>query len=184
MADTIKIEDITSNRINRSILLKLKNNDERFDKLYILTQLIIDQDYDNYNPDDGEDMGWLGYYIGQNTVLQQLTFFGNIRDGSFYKEMSRNTSIQKVHYHQISLDGEVLSMFSPFFKNNNCLVEVRMKFCSLLDETDGARQLSLAIAACSKSLKTFEYTNNRNGWLVEDAIGWLILLHHLVCIRN
>ena len=72
LADTIKIEDITSNELNREILHKLKNNDESFDKLYIIAD--DSGDGDDYIPDDGEDLGWLGYFIGQNTKLQELSF--------------------------------------------------------------------------------------------------------------
>jgi len=49
LADTIKIEDITSNKINQTILQKLKNNDESFDKLYIMSERNDeDERYDEY----------------------------------------------------------------------------------------------------------------------------------------
>ena len=70
LANTIKIEDITSKELNREILHKLKNNDESFDKLFIMDEGTGDND--EYIPDEGEDIRWLGYYIGQNTKLQEF----------------------------------------------------------------------------------------------------------------
>ena len=81
LANSIKIEDITSKELNREILHKLKNNDESFDKLYIIGD--DSGDGDDYIPDEGEDIGWLGYYIGQNTKLQELHFYITIDNESF-----------------------------------------------------------------------------------------------------
>ena len=86
LANTIKIEDITSNELNREILHKLKNNDESFDKLYFIGE--DTGEGDDYIPDEGEDMGWLGYFISNNTNLLELSFYITIDNESFYKEMS------------------------------------------------------------------------------------------------
>ena len=167
LADSIKIEDITSNTHNKSILQRIKDNDNSFDKLTIRHRinvaygLIDPKSYATFN-DDGDSVGWLGYFIGQNTKLQVLQIYETIDDESFYKEMSCNTSIKNVHFNDIGLlEGGVLSMLRPFFTNNYCLVEIKMGYCSM-DEAD-VRQLSLAIEACSKSLKTFDYSNNYSG---------------------
>ena len=72
LADTIKIEDITSCEQNQAILYRLKDNDPT------LTDLSISLDsgssyYDNiYIPRDEKDLGWLGFFIGKNTTLQDL----------------------------------------------------------------------------------------------------------------
>ena len=168
LADSIKIEDITSNTHNKSILQRLKDNDNSFDKLTIrhrinVTYGLIDpKSYATFDDDGDSVMGWLGYFVGQNTKLQVLQVYETIDDESFYKEMSCNTSIKNVHFNDIGLlEGRVISLLRPFFTNNYSLVEIKMEYCSL-DEAD-VRQLSLAIEACSKSLKTFDYTNNYNG---------------------
>ena len=48
LADTIKIEKITSDRRKQSILQRVKDNDERFDKLWICSyeQVVDELDYD------------------------------------------------------------------------------------------------------------------------------------------
>lgn len=71
---SIKITDITSNEINQEILQRLKDNDDSFDKLRILHPpypwVGTSDNNDYYTIIDGEDIVWLGYYIGQSTKLQ------------------------------------------------------------------------------------------------------------------
>lgn len=63
---------------------------------------------DEYFIVDGEDIGWLGYYIGNNTTLHNLYFFHDIIDDeAFYKEISRNKYIQKLTFYQISFTGDI-----------------------------------------------------------------------------
>ena len=78
LADTIKIEDITANKINRGILHRIKGNDPTLIEIEIRKS---ETNYDSvveYNNDidyiveDGEDIGWLGYFIGQNTSYKIL----------------------------------------------------------------------------------------------------------------
>ena len=166
LANTIKIEDITSNELNREILHKLKNNDKSFDKLYFIGE--DSGDGDDYIPDDGEDLGWLGYFIGQNTKIQELSFYVTIDNESFYKEMSRNKSIKEIHLYGIdSLNGKVFHMLTPFFESNNNLTIITVEGSEY--RLEGARQLSLAIGSCSKSLKHINishYTTMEIGQLV------------------
>jgi len=160
LVDTIKIEDITSNKINQSILQQLMDNDGSFNRLYIVGGSSDDQDHDDYIPDDGEDTGWLGYFIGQNTKLQHLHFFerSNTYTESFFREISCNASIEMVQFNGISLvNGNLISMLGPIFQNNNSLNEIRIGDCYIFDSI---RQLSLAIGNCNKSLKTFELGDN------------------------
>jgi Ran GTPase-activating protein (RanGAP) involved in mRNA processing and transport len=165
LADTIKIEDITSEEQHQTILNKLKNNDESFDELFIIDRY---QDDNDYVPNDGEDKGWLGYFIGQNTKLQGLYFYKTIDNESFYKEMSCNTSIQNVHFYGINVSvGKVFSMLGTLLKNNHNLTEISVENGEL--GVGDTRQLSLAIGSCSKSLTTFELGNTeiRDGQLVD-----------------
>lgn len=43
-----------------------------------------------------EELGWLGYYIGQNTKLKEINFCTTIDNESFYKEVSNNMTNDKV----------------------------------------------------------------------------------------
>ena len=154
LADTININKITYNRINRSILRKLKENDENFTSLYIRNR---GHGYDYYIADSFEELGWLGYFIRQNTKLQELHIFRTIRSDSFYNEMSSNTTIQRVFFSTCDdlnvnnldiSDGKMFRMLAPFFKNNQNLYQIQIERC--ISGIEGARQLSLAIRNCNK----------------------------------
>jgi len=180
LADTIKIEDITSNELNREILHKLKNNDETFDKMNICCQLEnMDANSYDYLVEKGEDIGWLGYYIGQNTKLSKVTFI-KIDTESICKEMSCNMSIKKIHFSQCVLNGRVLA---PFFKNNHNLIEIRIEVC--IFGAGGLRQLSLAIRDCNTSVKDISIRNcieMENG-RVSDIIAALSMHPQLEALR-
>ena len=96
MANTMKIEDITSDEHNQTILRMLKNNREDFDTLKIKC---INDDKDSYAFCWEEDTGWLGYYIGNSTKLRELHFYSNKafnpNNESFYEEMRAATILFK-----------------------------------------------------------------------------------------
>ena len=138
-ARNIKIEDITSDDTNRSILRKLKENDTEFDKLYMRG---IHSDYrdwrsphDNnvYSPEGDDDSGWLGYYIGKNKQLRELQLVANPFQGfsnndieSFYKGAKINRSIRRILFTRMNLSGgEIFQSLRPFFKNNHNLSSLR-----------------------------------------------------------
>jgi len=167
LANTIKIEDITSNELNREILYRVKNNNESFDKIFIMEDATGDDD--EYIPDDGEDTGWLGYFIGNNKKLQEIHFYNTIIDNeSFYKEMSRNRTIKEIHFDgNSSLDGDKIRILVPFLQNNHNLISIKLNDCEF--EVEDARQLSLAIGSCNTSLKQIDIANNEmvDGQLVD-----------------
>jgi len=126
--------------------------------LYIIHTSIDNQDYNDYIPDKDEDMGWLGYYISNNTHLQVLNFYITVVNESFYKEMSRNKSINEIYFNgNITLDGNVFRMMGPFFKHNHNLTRIELDECEF--GVNGARQLSLALGSCNKSLKCIDIAN-------------------------
>lgn len=156
LANTIKLEDITPNKQNQTILQKLINNDEYFDKFYIASQ--ASGDPDDYVPGHGEDIGWLGYFIGNNTNLHKLAFYATINDESFHKETSCNTSIQTVEFCDHSLlNGRMFMMMVPLFKNNHNLTGFETDGCTITAE--GIRQLSIALGGCGRSLKHIKIAN-------------------------
>ena len=73
---SVKLEDITSSSHNTAILHRLKNNDPA------LSFLFIDELFDHYDDNDdlfevreGDDLGWLGYFIGGNETLTSLSVY-------------------------------------------------------------------------------------------------------------
>ena len=76
LASTVKIEDITTDDVNRDILRKLKENDPNFDKLWVYNSGERLDDCD-YCPGGAHEFGWLGYFIGQNTMLEEFYWSSN-----------------------------------------------------------------------------------------------------------
>ena len=104
-----KIEDIAADKNNRKILRKLKENVPEFTELYVGNEdsrnyYRFRYDY-YYLPESASELGWLGYYIGMNTYLKQLTFYSNLFGGfsnnaieSFFRGVNHNRSIKEISF--------------------------------------------------------------------------------------
>ena len=155
MADTIKIEDISSNKQNQTILRQLKENDPDLEAVH----LCGDDEADNTNeyiPDKDEDIGWLGYFIGQCTTLHELHLYYNNDDINddvkrFYRQIRCNKSINKVQFYGSSGMNPIEEEMVFFFQNNHSLTTIYMEDCRM--QAEGVRYIELAIGGCSKSLK-------------------------------
>ena len=71
LASTIKIEDISSDELNQEILRRLRDNDPEFGRLCMCNEGQIWDENDFY-PDNGEELGWLGYFLGKNATVNDL----------------------------------------------------------------------------------------------------------------
>ena len=127
-----------------------------------------------YIPEDGEDMGWLGYFIGNNTSLKEFHFLTLAINNpkALCRGMNNNQSMMKIGFHHANeIYFEIFRMLDPFFKNNHNLIEISVSDCSLMDK--GVRLLSLAIRSCNKSLKHFIFEESEigNGQLADIIIA-------------
>ena len=131
LASSVKIKDITSNERNRETLRRLKGN-HPLKTLWISN--VDDGDIINidYCPGNNvEELGWLGYYLGRNTSLNELYFFSRtINDAYFYIGLNHNTSIKKIGFQCIDLqDGQIWQMVAPFLENNHNLTYFEVGPC-------------------------------------------------------
>ena len=151
VASAVKIEDITSDETNQEILRKIKENDPEFDTLWVIDDR---QDNFDYVPEGSLDIGWLGYFIGKNTILREIYFHWSVLKDfhKFFKGVNRNRSIQKLTFLYMDLSGgEIFQSLGPFFQNNGNLSKLELTACQF--GAGCARQFSLALRACNKSLK-------------------------------
>ena len=67
-AADISLEDITSSEDNVEILRRLRDGDDT------LTHLTLDSERwpNNFHIGEGDDLGWLGYFIGKSECLHNL----------------------------------------------------------------------------------------------------------------
>ena len=94
-AATVRIKDITSCASNRARLHRIKNNDPSLTRLYIAED---DEDC-FFSVREGDDLGWLGYYVGENETLKSLTIYylpAQERIKSFFIGLQRNKSIKTI----------------------------------------------------------------------------------------
>jgi len=181
LVGSINVEDITPNEQNQKILQCLRDDDpildnEPFHKMWIVDRDGTDDDRRDYIPDvgdgwgsDEEDIGWLGYFLGKNTSLMELTMCSGIDyTDTFYKGLNRNKTIRKILL--CGMDGEKLKMLDQFFKNNDSLRDFAVE-ASEFNEA-GTRQLALAFGNCNKSLKRIDisYCDTIEGGRMVDII--------------
>ena len=179
-ADSFSVEDIAANDNNRIMLSRMKRNSSAdHDKLYIQNGHDCDgEDCEDYVPEGTKDMGWLGYFIGRNENLRQLSFYpftstsgAGVSDvlEPFFTGVNNNRSIHKLDFYDMDLlGGRVFTIMGPFFENNSNLSRIIINDCNL--ENDGWRLLALAIGSNkNKSLESvsFEDSNISDEALVD-----------------
>ena len=117
-AATVRMKDITSSAQNRALLHQIKNNSP---SLTDLTILGANDDADFFHGvtivlRQGDDLGWLGYFIGENETLKKLSIH-HISDQeqveNFFIGLQRNKSIENIYFHRhrnlVGTLGESLS---------------------------------------------------------------------------
>ena len=115
-------EDVASCENNKEILRRLKENDPELKKVWICNNRVFFSEY-HFHPDDGEELGWLGYFIGKNTSLQKLiiTYLPpscDIGVEAFREGVGRNKSpIRSICFDDCDRSGgHIFKSFDQFFK--------------------------------------------------------------------
>ena len=188
LADTIKIEDITSCERKQSILHQIRVDDPRFDKLWICTDEQVCDGRD-YVPSTSTELSWLGYFLGSNSIVKELYISNDLFDISgmdvFRRGLGNNKSIHQLTLECFDLfEGQILRVLDQFIKNDNSLLEIKVNECQV--GAEGTRQLSLAIGGCNKSLKRFRLSRNRIDGHLVDIITALSMHPQLteLCLSN
>jgi len=112
-ARDVKSADITSCEGNAEILQQLRDQDTSLEVLNISDHAFV--------IGEGDDLGWLGYFIGKSKYLEQLRIRSwgegeNIE--AFMEEINHNRSINSL-YIGTNLGGVSFRNLCPFFRNNN-----------------------------------------------------------------
>ena len=127
---------------------------------------------------DGDDMGWLGYFIGRNTKLQELFIWSRLEGNSDYSRIdaltqgiSLNKSIQKL---EISTEfGDLfLQRLGPFFRSNSSLIHLLLSEFDLGPES--ARNLAVMLRDMSLEYFHLEglcYDDYSENFIDEDGVS-------------
>eukprot|EP00984_Skeletonema_dohrnii_P023868 scaffold12966_cov78-Skeletonema_dohrnii-CCMP3373.AAC.1 len=127
-ARDVKLDDITSCEDNAEILRRLRDQYTSLDAIRITDQY---SDNSCFIVGEGDDLGWLGYFIGKSKYLEKLIIYSwgegeNIE--AFIEGINRNQSIDSLHI-CTDLRGVSFRNLRPFFRNNyNRLAQLELNF--------------------------------------------------------
>ena len=150
---------ITSCYENAEILRRLRDQDTSLDAIRITDEA---DEVRDFIVEEGDHLGWLGYFIGKSKYLKDLDFYSpeqlfinswgegqNIE--AFMEGINHNQSITR-----LSIDADLgdvnFQSLSPFFRNNNNLAEVEFSNFELGLECAQSIALTLGTRRC-QSLK-------------------------------
>ncbi|KAK1734047.1 leucine-rich repeat protein, partial [Skeletonema marinoi] len=165
-AKDVKMEDITSDEDNADILERLRDNDPDFTHISIADVL---QDEGDFVVREGDDLGWLGYFVGRSKELEYLNISdlpNNLKFDSFLRGLGHNRSIENLG---ISTDlGDHFHSLAPLLRNNNSISD--LTFSGFNIGLQCARNIgSLLGQQCSLKCLYFEENNLGDEGLVEVA---------------
>ena len=150
LAEDINLDDITSCEGNADILRMLRGDDPNWDKekLFILNEDEDEEGLDglSFVIDEGDDLGWLGYFVGKSEVLEDLHIWylpeGGDEINRFFDGMSQNRSIKSLNVsNDIGVDG--WSRLGNFLENNRNLARFEVEH--FVVEQEGIQHLTSAL---------------------------------------
>ena len=115
-AADVTLGDITSSDINKQILQWLRDGDNKFNDSQLINLDLApgySENYRYFGVREGDDLGWLGYFIGKSKHLRELGIIGSPEDEveeqriihALCDGIARNQYIQQVGLSRLSNDG-------------------------------------------------------------------------------
>lgn len=118
LAQDVKLEDITSSRRNARILRRLRDDRKRYE-LVIADEDYYDGEENTFIVKEGDDWGWLGYFIGKS---KQIRFLGlhclpEEEDDivAFMEGVKRNRSMDSICVNRDTTEMSITEHLTPFF---------------------------------------------------------------------
>ena len=151
-AGRVKLQDITSSEQNRVILGRIKDNDPSLTSIRISWTTNDRRNPNSFIPREGDDLTWLGRFIGLNTTLTEVCFHhitGGRELSSFFIGLSRNKTIRTIQFWgdiHILHDCEALSAMN--------MPHIRKIFSTSNLGESSAHNFALGLCNC-KSLKEY-----------------------------
>ena len=162
LARDVNLESITSSERNALILEKLRNNDESLKRMGIIVG--DDEEYwpggCDFDIQEGDDLGWLGYFIGKSKELESLIIYHLPGDKSLGQGLAQNQSIQEIII-ESDLGKEGFQTLAPFFQNTNTLEELDFSTPMSITSLESAQSIALLLNQCQiRSLKKVQLDEN------------------------
>jgi len=132
-AQDVTLEDITSSAHNAEILRRLRDNDLASTEVGEGALYIMDYDSncdDSFFVKEGDDWGWLGYFIGRNKQIRDLHLYCLPKDrdqvGAFMEGVKDNRSIQCFDFSDGVRGDVIIDSLVPFIIHNANLKELSL----------------------------------------------------------
>mmetsp|Transcript_2010 Transcript_2010/g.3123 ORF Transcript_2010/g.3123 Transcript_2010/m.3123 type:complete len:505 (-) Transcript_2010:60-1574(-) len=198
LAPDVNLEEITSSKQNAEVMRRLRDNIRWEGNTLCITEGVDDDNDDDDNDDneemvfsirEGDDLSWLGYFIGRNQSLDDLSveFMPEERErvDAFIDGVSHNRSMRELAA-LAGTDIRVRKLY-PFFRENNNLTKICLYHAVIGREC--ASDLALALSQRQvKSLTAFCLRDNNLGDEgfadIVQALGTQPQLEQLICPRN
>jgi Ran GTPase-activating protein (RanGAP) involved in mRNA processing and transport len=158
-ARDVNLDSITS-EYNAIILEKLRNNDDSFKAMGIVEADYRWPEEDDFIVDvqEGEDLGWLGYFIGKNERLESLWISHLPEDKYFRQGLAQNQSIEELHLRD-DLGKSGFQTLAPFLQNTHTLKKIHLSM--LITSIECAQNIALLLSRCQmRSLKSLVFEEN------------------------
>jgi hypothetical protein len=125
----VRLQDMTSSEGNANIIKRLRDGDDNLERLFLVRAPLLSSD--NFTIREGDDLGWLGYFIGKSRLQDLYIWYlpegegGELID-AFIEGIARNQYIRILH-----LDGDTgLSGMMVIYLLRN-ITGIRMNHFSL-----------------------------------------------------
>ena len=157
LANDVNLEDVTSSEYNAFILEMLREDECR--GIGILGDDYDWADENDFVVRDGDNLDWLGYFIGKSKSLESLWISHVPGDKSLEQGLAQNKSIQKLHIYA-DLGKAGFQSLAPFFRNTNTLREINFSGADI-SRLESAKNIALLLNQCQiRSLKKLELEDN------------------------
>ena len=176
-AQDVKLEDITSSARNAEILRRLRD-DIPFRKGNGYDLFVADEDIDEgetFVAKEGDDWGWLGYFIGRNKTTRFLGLHYCLIEEeddvvALMEGINHNRSLDSICINRGSEVVSITEHLIPFIVHNNNLIDVRL----VNDDIGFDCALSLAAALKQRQQKSLTGLYLRRNNLSNEALAEII----------
>eukprot|EP00984_Skeletonema_dohrnii_P021968 scaffold11082_cov74-Skeletonema_dohrnii-CCMP3373.AAC.5 len=162
LVQNVNLGDITSSEHNANILRQLRDGHPDWNKTLYIIDSEIEGDTDEFIVGAGDDLGWLGYFIGRSVVLKALHIHVLPEEReqlvAFMRGVAHNQSITELII-RTDLGDQGFGSLGCFLRKNNALR--RLRFVDFHVDTECGHNISMALVQCRhKSLSRFELDRN------------------------
>ena len=162
----VKLEDITSSSYNARILRRLR--DDLPLRMGDASSLIIaDENYDDTNTfivKEGDDWGWLGYFIGRNKKIRYLNLYYLPEEEdevvALMEGVKHNRSVESIAISHEIEELSIIEHLAPFIIHNSNLKGIRLYNTNI--GFDCARSLAVALKQRQQKSLTSIYLRDNN----------------------